>query len=437
MADGSDLTRKGEAAKRNVLIVGSGGREHALAWKIRRSKIALNVYVAPGNGGTAEFSIPIGSTDMKGLADFASKNDCFTVVGPEVPLSLGIVDSFEEQGLPIFGPTRQQAMLETSKSYAKRFMKENGIPTARFEVFRESGKATDYASRFEGRVAVKADGLAAGKGVFVCSSMEEAEQAISSILEKRTFGDAGGQVVVEERLEGREVSLMALCDGKKAVPFGTATDHKRLLDGDAGPNTGGMGAYSPSRDFGYDRIEEVMKSAIYPTVSKTSYRGFLYAGLMLTDSGVKVLEFNARLGDPETQAILPRLDSDLLFLLFRAYMGGTESDPSMGLVPSWSPRSCCTIAMCSSGYPGNPVTGDEIRGLDSVMANDICIFHSGTKRVNNRLVTSGGRVVYVTSLGNSVEEAAKKAYEAVEKISWKGEYHRKDIGIHSPLSTTL
>ena len=426
--------RRGE----NVLIVGSGGREHALAWKIAQSKLANEVYVAPGNGGTGRLSIPISATDLAGLADFAGKHDCFTIVGPELPLSLGIVDHFEELGLPIFGPTRKQALLESSKSYAKEFMRKNSIPTTSFEAFEDKARALDYASRYAGNVAVKADGLAAGKGVFVCSTMDEADRAITAILEENAFGDAGRSIVVEEKLEGREVSLMTLCDGFGAVPFGTATDHKRLLDDDLGPNTGGMGAYSPSPDLDENMVEDIMRRIILPTVSRTGYRGFLYAGLMLTRDGVKVLEFNARLGDPETQCILPRLESDILPILLKACDdagGGSGALDWIAEDLSWSDNYCCTVAMCAAGYPNHPRLGDEIFGLESLSELSTTapchVFHSGTRREGEKLVTSGGRVVYVTSMGATLSEAARNSYAGVGKISWKGEYHRTDIGIQS------
>jgi phosphoribosylamine--glycine ligase len=434
--------------KLNVLIVGSGGREHALLWKLGQSNLAGKIFIAPGNGGTDEHSVPIASSDIGGLLEFARKNDCFTIVGPEVPLSLGIVDTFHESGLPVFGPTKQQARIETSKVFAKGFMRDHSIPTARFEVFIDSSKALDYSSRFGGSVVVKADGLASGKGVFVCSTMEEAEASIRNMLELGRFGEAGRSIVVEERLTGREVSIIALCDGKSAMPFGSATDHKRLSDGDLGPNTGGMGAYSPSPGFAsYEDQQEVVRNIIEPVVAGTGFRGFLYAGLMLTKHGPKVLEYNARLGDPETQALLPRLETDLLRLILRFEGGGVgdEETRDNGSAqvdhPLWSRMSSCCVAMCARGYPESPMLGDEIRGLEEATREPFTfIFHSGTKRegptravlgrseASRRVVTSGGRVLYVTSLGENLGEAVLRAYSAVDRISWPNEYHRRDIG---------
>ncbi len=348
---------------------------------------------------------------------------------PRVPLSQGIVDRFLESEPAIFGPSQEQAKLESSKCYAKEFMKRNSIPTADFEAFRDPQKAMDYAARYSGIVVVKADGLASGKGVFVCSSQGEAERAIKSIMVERFFGDAGSSVIVEEKLAGREISLMTLCNGKEAgaIPFGTATDHKRLLDKNMGPNTGGMGAYSPSLDFDSRRISEVMESVISPTVAETGFIGFLYAGLMVNGSDVKVLEFNARLGDPETQVILPRLDSDLFKLVLGAYEGERLNDEDRC---KWNNFYSCCVAMCSEGYPSDPRTGDEIRGVDFSNERDSLtfVFHAGTKKHGQSLLTAGGRVLYVTSLGPTLNTASDRAYETVKKISWKGEYHRTDIG---------
>jgi phosphoribosylamine---glycine ligase len=407
----------------NVLVVGSGGREHAICWKLSQSSVVDRVFVAPGNGGTHEFNIPIKADDLKGLFEFAREHHCYTIVGPEAPLSLGIVDYFSERGLPIFGPSKNEAMLETSKSFAKEFMQSHDIPTAKFGVFGDSQRAVDYAYRLNGRVAVKADGLAAGKGVFVCSSMKEAEGAIKSILDENAFGEAGKKIVVEERLEGRECSLMTICDGKTALPFGTAKDHKRVFDNDEGPNTGGMGAFSPATDIDSKTIDVVMRSVAIPTVKASRFRGFLYVGLMLTSNGPKVLEFNARLGDPETQAILPRLKSDL-FSTLRAM---SESSSSIEL--EWSDAHSCTVVMCSQGYPQNPKTGDKISGIERASKqDDIMIFHSGTQRRGEEYFTSGGRVLGVTGIGKSLPAAIEKAYSAVSLISWSGEHHRRDIG---------
>ena len=296
--------------EQNALIVGSGGREHALAWKISQSKRIGKVFVAPGNGGTSDYNVAIDSDNVEGLLRFAKEKNCFTVVGPEIPLSIGIVDRFQEEGLGIFGPTAEESKLETSKSFAKQFMAANGIPTADFRTFDDSGKAIDHAHRFGGQVVVKADGLAGGKGVFVCGSLQEAELAIKKIMDDGIFGEAGKCIVIEEKLEGNECSVMAICDGRGATFFGSARDHKRVFDADKGPNTGGMGAYSPADQN--ENIEIIMEKIARPVVSASKFRGFLYLGLMLTNDGPKVLEFNVRLGDPEAQVILQRLEGDLI-----------------------------------------------------------------------------------------------------------------------------
>lgn len=383
--------------------------------------------MAPGNGGLSKETVPILQTEIQNLGDFAEANDCFTIVGPEVPLGLGIVDAFRSRDLEIFGPTKEQALLETSKAYAKNFMHDNSIPTADFKIYEDYERAAKYAAELSGKVAVKADGLAAGKGVIVCSNESESERAISDILQKRIFGESGNKVVVERRLEGPEISLMAICDGKDAAFLGTASDHKRLLDGDKGPNTGGMGAYSPSYNIEADQINEIMDLVVRKVVRKTGFIGFLFVGLMITSDGPRVLEFNARLGDPETQAILPRIQSDFLQHVLVA------SSSEMGSMQEEHPRlrsevHTCVVAMCSEGYPDKPVTGDEITGDYSSFENDSLVFHGGTKLTRDGLVTNGGRVLYVTGLGPSLADASNAAYNRVSTISWRGEYHRKDIG---------
>jgi phosphoribosylamine---glycine ligase len=314
-------------------------------------------------------------------------------------------------------------MLETSKSYAKEFMQLHSIPTAKFSVFADSEKAIDYSHSLNGKVAVKADGLAAGKGVFVCSSIEEAEEAIRSILDKNVFGVAGKKIVIEERLEGKECSLMTICDGKNALPFGSAKDHKRAFDGDKGPNTGGMGAFSPANDLDSKTTEEIMRNIAVPTVKAANFHGFLYVGLMLTKEGPKVLEFNVRLGDPETQAILPRLKSDFLTVLL------AMKEPDSHVELDWTANHACTVVMCSKGYPQSPKTGDKISGIKSASAlNGVTVFHSGTKKIGEDYFTSGGRVLGVTGIGNSLTAAVEKAYSGVSMIKWNGEHHRSDIG---------
>jgi len=414
----------GEGIRRNILVVGSGGREHAIAWKCLDSPSAGQVFVAPGNGGLAKYSVPINVTEIEKLADFAERNDCFTIVGPELPLSLGIVDQFRTRGLQIFGPTREQARLESSKAFAKCFMKEHNIPTPEFGIFEDSEAAVAFAKELDGQVAVKADGLAGGKGVFVCSNSQQAETAIRAILDRRSLGDSGNSVVIEEKLRGREVSFMSLCDGRTSIPFGTATDHKRLYDGDEGPNTGGMGACSPSARFGEKDQEEIMSRVIEPVVRATEFSGFLFAGLMITEDGPKVLEFNVRLGDPETQAILPRLESDFLLLVLRA-SGKAEGVITEGEI-RWSAMVSCCVAMCAEGYPEKPRIGDKIHGLESGIKG--ITFHGGTRFADGEYFTNGGRVLYVTALAHSSTEACELAYSDVRKISWRGEQHRTDIG---------
>ncbi len=411
--------------KTNVLLVGSGGREHAIAWKILKSEKIGKLYVAPGNGGTHEFNIPIGATEVEKLRDFARDKKCFTLVGPEAPLAAGIVDSFVSEGLPIFGPTIDQARLETSKVFAKEFMKKHGIPTSDFRVFDEAQPAIDYAIRNNGNVVVKADGLASGKGVFICSTPDEAERAIRLILEERIFGSAGNRIIIEEKLQGREASFMVVCDGKTAIPFGTAVDHKRAFDSDTGPNTGGMGAFSPAPKMVSDQENTIREKILRPTVENSKFRGFLYLGLMFDeDNSPKVLEFNVRLGDPETQAILPRFDSDLLKLLIAHNSEGEIDEADL----KWSKDSSCTVVMCSEGYPENPKTGYEIHGIAAAKALDrMLVFHSGTVVKDNSFFTSGGRVLSVTGIGPTKSLAAKKAYEGVSLISWRGERHRRDI----------
>lgn len=411
----------------NVMIVGSGGREHAIAWKIGLSGLKKELFVAPGNGGTHDLNVPIRADDLNGLRLFAEKHQCFTIVGPEAPLAEGIVDYFKEAGLQIFGPTRFQAKLETSKVFAKQFMLRNNIPTARFKTFTESQKAIDFAVKFGGSVVVKADGLASGKGVFVCESIQEAENAIKSILEKRIFGESGNEIVVEERLVGQEISYLTISNGKKVFDFGTARDHKRAFDGDRGPNTGGMGAVSPAEELDDGLAETIFERIINPTIGASGFSGFLYFGLMLTDKGPQVLEFNARLGDPETQSILPRLNSDLLetLLLLNNVDSGCDD-----LRISWNRSHTCVVVMCSKGYPQKPVTGDLISGIANAQnLKNLVVFHSGTTKEDNRFYSSSGRVLSVTGIGDTAIEARERAYSGVNTISWLGEHHRQDIGI--------
>lgn len=411
----------------NVLLVGSGGREHTIAWKLLRSARIGRLFVAPGNGGTFEYNVPIATTDIQALVDFAKKNNCFTIIGPEAPLEAGLVDELLREGLSSFGPRKNEARLETSKAFAKEFMKEAHIPTASFLIFHNYTDALDYSNSMEGNVVIKADGLASGKGVFVCSGKDEADNALRAIFVERVFGNSGNSAVIEEKLSGFEVSFIAICDGKQAQFFGTAMDHKRLLDGNKGPNTGGMGAFSPAINFDQQQINQVLEEIVRPTVKKSGFKGFLYTGLMITKDGPKVLEFNARLGDPETQCILPRLKSDLLATLLEIDTSGLEDNAN---TLNWNEKYSCCVVMCSRGYPSKSIeTGFEIDGLANAQEREqVNIFHSGTKIVNGRLVTSGGRVLSVNALGQNLTEASDRAYSAVKMISWAGENHRSDIG---------
>ncbi len=415
-----------------ILIVGGGGREHALAWKIRQSPKVAKVYCAPGNAGIAEVAevVPLASDDVSGLLRFAREQSIdLTVVGPELPLTLGIADEFQNAGLRVFGPTRQGAQLEASKAFAKELMRRWNIPTGYFSVFDNPDEAKRYVAEVGPPVVVKADGLAAGKGVIVCQDLHEAEQAIDEILVAKLFGDAGSRVVIEEFLEGEEVSFIVLTDGVAVLPFPSSQDHKRLLDGDLGPNTGGMGAYSPAPVLTPELHARVMAEIVLPTIqalraNKIDYRGVIYAGLMLTKQGPKVLEFNARFGDPECQPLMMRLQSDLVDLL-EACMQGTLDQ----VRPVWDERAAACVVLAAAGYPGAVEKGRVITGLEKVRElADVMVFHAGTARRQNQYVTNGGRVLGVTALGRDVGEAVERAYAAVRNIHFEGMHYRKDIG---------
>jgi phosphoribosylamine--glycine ligase len=411
----------------NVLVVGSGGREHALSWKLSQSPKVDTVFTAPGNGGT-ENNVPINVDDLDGLSDFAQKNNCFTVVGPEAPLAAGIVDKFNQRGLKVFGPSQKAAQLESSKIWAKNFMKRNDIPSARFEIFDDAQKAQDYVESLDYNVVVKADGLAAGKGVIVCNSNEEAFSAIQIILVKKTFGDAGNRIIVEERIDGIEASYIALSDGEIAIPMATSQDHKRIFDNDKGPNTGGMGAYSPTPVIDEVLAKKIQEKIIDKTIHAMknegiSFKGFLYAGIMIRDNEPYVLEYNVRMGDPECQPITIRMDFDL-YDYFVASVDGKLS--SMPLI-SWKNQSAVCVVLASEGYPESYAKNEEISGFNSV-PNEAYVFHAGTKKVDEKILSNGGRVLGVTALGDSLESAITNAYVAAEKISWPHKYCRKDIG---------
>jgi phosphoribosylamine---glycine ligase len=416
----------------NVLIIGSGGREHALAWKIRQSPRVERIFAAPGNAGIAQLAdlVPLAAEDIPALARFARDQHIdLTVVGPELPLTLGIVDEFERHGLRVFGPRRAAAQLEGSKAFTKELLRRHGIPTAFFGTFTDPDEAGRYVDEVGAPIVVKTDGLAAGKGVLICQSVKEAHEAIDEVMRTRIFGDAGARVVIEEFLEGEEVSFIALVDGHTVLPLASSQDHKRAADGDTGPNTGGMGAYSPASVVTPVLHERIMQEIMHPVVgalqeAKIDYRGVLYAGLMITDSGPKVLEFNARFGDPECQPLMLRLKSDLVQLMDACIDGRLAECPI-----EWDTRAAVCVVMAAAGYPGTYEKGKVIRGLEKLEGwRHGAVFHSGTAQRNTTLVTNGGRVLGVTALGNTVAEAVAEAYQAVERIRWDGMHYRHDIG---------
>lgn len=415
-----------------VLVIGSGGREHALVWKIAQSRQVEKIYCAPGNGGISEIAecVDIRVTDIDRLLQFATDNEIdLTVVGPEVPLSLGIADIFERKGLRIFGPTQRAAMLESSKAFSKEFMKRNNIPTARYKVCKDPESATKEAESFGYPVVIKADGLAAGKGVIIAENKEQAAAAIDEIMTEKKFGAAGGSVVIEEYLTGKEASILAFVDGNTAVPMVSAQDYKRALDGDEGPNTGGMGAVSPA--FYYDEAaaklaEEYIIKRTIDSLKKEGiiYKGVLYFGLMLTEKGPKLLEYNARFGDPETEVVLPRLKTDLVDIMNSVIDGNLKTQQI-----EWKEESAVCVVMASGGYPGHYEKGYEIKGLDSLKdEKDITVFHAGTKKSSSKTVTSGGRVIVVSALAENAKLAREKAYETVKRIDFNKVHYRKDIG---------
>jgi phosphoribosylamine--glycine ligase len=408
-------------------MVGSGGREHALSWKLSQSEMVDGVFTAPGNGGTQN-NIPISIDNIKELVAFAQQKNCFTVVGPEAPLADGIVDKFNQMNLKIFGPTKNAAQLESSKIWAKNFMKRNSIPTARFEIFENANKAEDYVKSLDYNVVVKADGLAAGKGVIVCNSTEEAISAINTILVKKTFGEAGNKIIIEERIDGIEASYIALSDGNIAIPMATSQDHKRIFDDDKGPNTGGMGAYSPTPIIDDALANKIQEKIINKTIQSMKnegiiFRGFLYAGIMIKNGEPYVLEYNVRMGDPECQPITMRMDFDLYEYLLAASEGRLSELPQ----PTWKKQSAVCVVLASEGYPESYPIDEEISGLDSVNENSF-VFHAGTKNQDGKILTNGGRVLGVTALGDTLNDAIANAYAVVDKISWPHKYCRTDIG---------
>ncbi|EMK6904453.1 phosphoribosylamine--glycine ligase [Vibrio cholerae] len=417
-----------------VLIIGSGGREHALAWKVAQNPKVDTIYVAPGNAGTAlehkAQNVNIGITDISALVAFAQDKAIeLTIVGPEAPLVIGVVDAFRAAGLPIFGPTQGAAQLEGSKAFTKDFLARHNIPTAAYANFTEIEPALAYVREKGAPIVVKADGLAAGKGVIVAMTLQEAEDAIQDMLAGNAFGSAGSRVVVEEFLDGEEASFIVMVDGENVLPMATSQDHKRVGDADTGPNTGGMGAYSPAPVVTLDVHDRVMREVIYPTVrgmaaEGNTYTGFLYAGLMIDSTGApKVIEYNCRFGDPETQPIMMRLQSDLVELCQAAIAGKLDQVES-----KWDPRASIGVVLAAGGYPGDYTKGEVISGLPTQESAGQKVFHAGTETQGDQVVTNGGRVLCATALGNTVLEAQQRAYQLADQIHWNGMFCRRDIG---------
>jgi phosphoribosylamine--glycine ligase len=417
-----------------ILVVGGGGREHALAWKLSQPDYVTRVYVAPGNAGTAAEpkleNIPLDPLDTEGLAAFAQEHDCrLTVIGPEAPLVAGIVDHFAARGLPCFGPTAGAAQLEGSKAFTKNFLARHQIPTASYAVFTEIEAALHYVREQGAPIVIKADGLAAGKGVIVAMSLDEAETAVRDMLADNKFGDAGARVVIEGFLEGEEASFIVMVDGTHVLPMATSQDHKRIGEGDTGPNTGGMGAYSPAPVVTDSVYDKVMTQVILPTVKGMAaeghaYTGFLYAGLMIdSDGNPSVIEYNCRFGDPETQPIMHRLQSDLVSLCQAALAGTLD-----GASAHWDPRPAVGVVLAAGGYPGTYEKGLPITGLAGDWPSTTKVFHAGTRAAAPEIVTDGGRVLCVSALGESIADAIANAYRGVDLISWKDMTYRRDIG---------
>lgn len=413
-----------------VLVIGSGGREHALVWKIAQSPKVDKIYCAPGNAGIAELAecVDIKVEDLDGLAEFAKTNEVgLTVVGPEVPLTMGVVDRFEQDGLRIFGPAKNAAIIEGSKEFSKDIMVKYGVPTAAYGSFTDEASALAYIDKVGAPIVVKADGLAAGKGVVVAMDLATAKAAVKDIMADQVFGEAGSKVVIEEFLDGEEVSVLAFSDGKTVKPMVSAQDHKRAYDNDEGPNTGGMGAYSPAPIYTAEMEKFVVENVLQPTVDGMAkegrpYKGVLYAGLMVTKDGIKVLEFNARFGDPETQAVLMRMDSDLVEIM-EAVIDGKLAEKNL----KWHDKPAVCVVVAAGGYPKSYRKGDEITGLEAA-ADKAVVFHAGTKLVDGKITSNGGRVLGVTAMGSDIRNAIDNAYEAVDKIHFTDCFSRRDIG---------
>ncbi|MFA5168143.1 MAG: phosphoribosylamine--glycine ligase [Candidatus Omnitrophota bacterium] len=416
-----------------VLLVGSGGREHALAWKIAQSPLLTKLYAAPGNAGISQHAecVPIAPDDISGLLEFALREKIdLTVVGPEVPLVAGIWDQFNEKGLKVFGPARNTALLEGSKVFSKEMMTKYGVPTAGYEVFTNVKEAKHYVIEAEMPVVIKADGLAAGKGVVICDSSGHAVATLTQMMEEKSFGDAGSKVIIEKKLEGEELSILVLTDGKKIIPLASARDHKRAYDHDRGPNTGGMGAFSPSMKIPESEIGGIIDIAVRPILEGMardgmSYRGVLYAGIMMTQDGPFVLEYNCRFGDPETEVILPRLKSDLLPVMMQIANEHLETESL-----EWYNKACITVVMASGGYPGHYEKGFSILGLDAARGQqDVAVFHAGTAfNAQKQIVTAGGRVLAVTAWGDTLKAAHERVYQVITQIHFEGGFCRRDIG---------
>lgn len=413
-----------------ILVVGGGGREHAIIWKLRQNENIKEIHCAPGNGGISDIAtcVPINATDIEALVEYA-QNEKFdlVIVAPDDPLYMGLVDKLTENGIRAFGPTKLAAEIEGSKVYAKELMKKYGIPTAQYEVFEDYQNALLYVQNCNIPIVIKADGLALGKGVIICNTRKEAEQALKLIMIDKQFGDAGNRVVIEEFIEGPEVSVLSFCDGETILPMASAQDHKRAFDGDEGPNTGGMGTFSPSPKYTTEIQKKVEETIIQPTVEALKkegrpFKGVIFFGLMLTKNGPKLLEYNARFGDPEAQVVLPRLNNDLLEII-QACIDGNLCDIEL----EWEERSAVCVVMASGGYPGSYKKGELIKGLDKTQ-NSI-VFHAGTSKKDGHYYTNGGRVLGVTALGKDIKEARENAYSDVERINFNGAQFRTDIGI--------
>lgn len=419
-----------------ILVVGSGGREHALVWKIFQSKLTDKIFCAPGNGGISGLAecVDIKADDIEGLLQFCRKEKIdLTVVGPEAPLAAGIVDEFRKAKLRIFGPEKKAAQLEASKVFSKQIMAKYNVPTACFKVFDDVSLAIKHIENRSMPCVVKADGLAAGKGVVVAKSVSEAVEAVKMMMEERVFGDAGKRVIIEDCLDGQEASILVFTDSKEVIPLVSSQDHKRIFDNDVGPNTGGMGAYSPAPVVTVELFEEIIEKIVNRTIDGLAkegieYRGVLYAGVMFTKDGPQALEFNVRFGDPETEVILPRLKSDLVEVMLAVSEGKLNKISKFGGL-SWDSRACVCVVCSSGGYPGEYDKGKEISGLaDAEKIKDVVVFHAGTKRVGDKIVSNGGRVLGVTGVGDTIKAAIDKTYQAVGKIKFDGMHYRRDIG---------